>query len=62
MEKVTKMCADFFFSYSFFRYSIRIFLEAISIKNKFLLLHFNCYFIVSKGKRCFTDTKVIKIF
>ena len=59
MEKASKTLADLFYGYSLFRYRIRIFLEAISTKNEFLLLHCYCYFIVSKGKRCFIDTKVI---
>lgn len=43
MEKASKTLSDLFFSYSLIRYSIRIFLEAISTKNVFLLLHCYCF-------------------
>lgn len=39
MEKTSKTLSDLFDGYSLIRYSIRIFLEAISKKNEFLLFN-----------------------
>lgn len=45
MEKTSKTLADLFYGYSLIRYSIRIFLEAISTKNEFLLLNCYCFYL-----------------